>query len=115
MSRPDGTNYILDGRRARRIYNPCPPGATCSDGGEWGDPLPDMNIERWYPTVVTTKNGNAIIFSGTLKNLDFDNLGESNNPTYEYWPAKEGPWPRVLDILNWAFPHNTYVYDYFKD
>ena len=30
------------------------------------------------------------------------------NPTYEYYPAKSGSWPRNLEILEWAFPFVLY-------
>jgi hypothetical protein len=51
----------------------------------------------------------VIIIGGQTKNIDFDNLkGTDNNPTYEYYPPKAGAWPKTLDILVWAFPHNLY-------
>ena len=105
MADPDGSVYIVDGRKGRRIYDPCS-GTDCSTG-IWTD-LPPMTTERWYPTVATLKDGNSIIISGTTSNLDFDHLGLNNNPTYEYWPMKAGAWPRKLDILDWAYPHSLY-------
>lgn len=51
----------------------------------------------------------AIIIGGQTKNIDFDHLkGTDDNPTYEYYPKKAGQWPKTLDILVWAFPHNLY-------
>ncbi len=61
-----------------------------------------------YPTVTTLADGNLIIMSGSLKYLNFENLNETNNPTYEYYPRKQGTWPKHLDILEWAFPFNLY-------
>ena len=107
MADPSGAVYIVDGRRGRRIYDPCPDAAACPNGGVWTD-LGPMTTERWYPTVTTLKSGNAIIISGTTTNLDFDRLGTNNNPTYEYFPSKAGQWPRKLDILEWAYPHSLY-------
>jgi hypothetical protein len=48
--------------------------------------LPNLAIMRWYPTVVTLYTGNNIILSGSLKNLDLNNLADSNNPTYGKLP-----------------------------
>lgn len=108
MADPDGSLYTIDGRRGRRIYDPCNAPACESQGGAWTD-LPPMTSERWYPTLATLKDGSVIVVSGTTQNLDFDNLGPINNPTYEYWPMKtSGQWPRKLDILEWAFPHSLY-------
>ena len=104
---PNGERVAVDGIRRRRIYNPCPSGSNCPNGGDWVA-LPEMTTGRWYPTVVTLKDGSFIIFSGSVKNLDFDRLENTNNPTYEYWPSKEGTWPKTLRILDWAFPHNLY-------
>lgn len=44
-----------------------------------------------------------MIFSGVTDYLDMNKLGENNNPTYEYWPPKEGAWPRDLELLKWAY------------
>jgi hypothetical protein len=98
----NGIDYIVDGRATRQIYDP--------KSGSWTY-LPHMTSDRWYPTVVTTKNGDSIIFSGTTSNLDFDEVAKgknNNNPTYEYWPQKAGTWPVELDILKWAYPHVLY-------
>jgi hypothetical protein len=53
-SDPDGTVFLVDGRRGRRIYDPC--ASSACNVGKWTD-LPPMQSERWYPTSVTTKNG----------------------------------------------------------
>ena len=44
-----------------------------------------------------------MIFSGVTDYLDMNKLGENINPTYEYWPPKEGAWPRDLELLKWAY------------
>jgi hypothetical protein len=95
---------VVNGRQGLRIFTPCVGNCT----GRW-EILPDMTTQRWYPTVVTLHTGRQIIIGGSTKNLDMDRLlATDNNPTYEYYPAKEGQWPRQLDILQWAFPHNLY-------
>lgn len=92
-----------------RIYRPCAPGSPASCLGTW-EYLPDMTTQRWYPTVVTLEDGSAIIIGGQTKNIDFGGLKPTDqNPTYEYYPPKAGRWPRQLDILQWAFPHNLYA------
>ncbi|KAH9271380.1 hypothetical protein BASA83_006472 [Batrachochytrium salamandrivorans] len=104
----DGTTNIYpDGRRGRRIYNPCTTGQPdCV--GQWVT-LPDMSTERWYPTVATLADGSQIIIGGITYNIDYNRLNSSeNNPTYEYWPPKAGAWPRTLPILSWAFPFMLY-------
>jgi hypothetical protein len=52
MNDPDGSFYTVDGRKGRRIYNPCNSPDCASQGGMWVD-LPPMTSERWYPTLAT--------------------------------------------------------------
>ncbi|KAI9346262.1 hypothetical protein BDR26DRAFT_856168 [Obelidium mucronatum] len=66
-----------------------------------------MTTARWYPTVVTMGDGDVFITSGSLKNLDFDHLENTNNPTYEFYPSRYGP-NIFSSLLNWAYPHNLY-------
>ncbi|KAI9350614.1 hypothetical protein DFJ73DRAFT_383784 [Zopfochytrium polystomum] len=66
-----------------------------------------MTTARWYPTVVTMADGSLFIAGGDLKNLDFGNLADSNNPTYEFYPTRYAKSIRS-SLLNWAFPHNMY-------
>lgn len=47
----NGINYIVDGRATRQIYDPL--------SGSWTY-LPHMTTNRWYPTVVTMKNGKYV-------------------------------------------------------
>lgn len=55
-------------------------------------------------------NASAMIIGGQTKNIDFDHLlPTDDNPTYEYYPPKSGNWPKHLDILAWAYPHNLYA------
>ncbi|KAJ3358350.1 hypothetical protein HDU91_005245 [Kappamyces sp. JEL0680] len=97
MPAVNGQNFIVNGRKGLRTYTPCPVGSPSSCSGKWKD-LPSMTTERW-----------VIIIGGQTKNIDFDHLkGTDDNPTYEYYPAKSGTWPKTLDILQWAFPHNLF-------
>ena len=93
---------VVNGRAGLRIYTP----STSS----WRQ-LPDMTTNRWYPTVVTLADSRMIIIGGNTENLDFDKLGDNNNPTYEYYPAKSGSWPRELSILRWAYPHHVHMFN----
>jgi hypothetical protein len=105
--------YVVNGRQAIRKFIPCAENAAPNCVGKWED-QPSMSTERWYPSVVTLADGSAIIIGGQTKNIDFDHLlPTDNNPTYEYFPAKTtGTWPRILDILVWAYPHNLYPQSY---
>lgn len=60
-----------------------------------------------YPTVTTLYDGSRIIIGGVTGNLDL-NKPEGNNPTYEYYPSKQGQWPRKLELLVWCFPFCLY-------
>ncbi|RKP01494.1 hypothetical protein CXG81DRAFT_11913 [Caulochytrium protostelioides] len=109
----DGIPFLYDGRKGVRLYRPCEADAvaagTCKKG-TWED-QPEMSTNRWYPTVTTLQDGSAIIVGGTMDHLDFGSLDHVDNPTYEYFPPKTGgTWPRQLDLLAWAFPHNLYPF-----
>ena len=87
-------NIVSDGTKSRRMYTPCD-GKDCT--GRWGT-LPDMAHGRWYPTVVTLADGTNIIFTGVYDYLD-DKRTDNNNPTYEYWPPKEGKGEIEMEIF----------------
>jgi hypothetical protein len=102
---------VVNGRQYRRKFTPCAPGSPVDCHGTWSD-LGQMTTSRWYPTVVTLADGETtIIIGGQTKNIDFDRLDPigDDNPTYEYYPPKAGTWPKRLDILSWAWPHNLYA------
>ncbi|RKP02063.1 hypothetical protein CXG81DRAFT_11259 [Caulochytrium protostelioides] len=109
----DGIPFLYDGRKGVRRYHPCEADAVAVGicrKGMWEDQR-EMSTNRWYPTVTTLHDGTAIIVGGTLANLDFGSLDHVDNPTYEYFPPKTGgTWPRPLDLLAWAFPHNLYPF-----
>ena len=105
LTNSEGAEFISNGRRGRRVFQSCS-GNDCSVG-TWTR-FKDMSSERWYPTVATLADGTGIIIGGSTSNLDFDGPLDNNNPTYEYWPEKEGKWPRTLEILEKNWPHNLY-------
>ncbi|KAJ3288016.1 hypothetical protein HK104_008359 [Borealophlyctis nickersoniae] len=82
--------FVVERAKGVRVYNPCLPGDTACRGGTWSQAA-DMPVQRWYPTVVTLKDGSAMIISGWLKNLDMDHVENNNNPTYEYYPPRGAP------------------------
>ncbi|KAI8930028.1 glyoxal oxidase N-terminus-domain-containing protein [Entophlyctis helioformis] len=118
----DGAQYIYNGRKGRRIFNPCT-GTNCT--GSWVN-LPEMTSERWYPTIVTLADGSNIIIGGTTKNLDFNELKPltDNNPTYDRVfifvsnkttildPATDSeittvPDMPVMDHMPWIYPNTA--------
>ncbi|KAJ3087121.1 hypothetical protein HK102_011774 [Quaeritorhiza haematococci] len=108
-----GQTILINGRQGRRVYQSCPegPAGDACRVGTWIQ-QPDMNNERWYPTVTTLADGSAIIVSGSRWALSFEDKDLNySNPTYEYWPMKNttgAPWPRKLEVLEWAWPWNLY-------
>lgn len=107
----NGKMFLIDGAKGRRIFNPCKQDDDSCEGGEWVQ-LPNMTTERWYPTALTLADGSFIILSGSFRNLDLENHDGNNNPTYEYWPEREGNWPKQLNALTWAFPFSLYPQAY---
>jgi hypothetical protein len=100
----DGSFKNADGHMHRRLYNACVD-QTCTNGKWVENEL--MSTGRWYPSVTTLYNGNQIIVGGVIGNIDMSKP-EGNNPTYEYYPSKEGEWPKQLDLLSWCFPYCLY-------
>ncbi len=47
--------------------------------------LPDMNAGRWYPTVTTLANGDALVIAGSTET-------GANNPLPQVWQAASGTW-----------------------
>ncbi|KAI8607074.1 glyoxal oxidase N-terminus-domain-containing protein, partial [Chytriomyces sp. MP71] len=66
-----------------------------------------MTTFRWYPTVVTLGDGTLFIASGATKNIVFEDLTNTINPTYEYFPRKYQD-AIHSQLLEWSFPHNLY-------
>ncbi|KAJ1547843.1 hypothetical protein HK096_010542, partial [Nowakowskiella sp. JEL0078] len=50
---------------------------------------------------------------GATDNLDWSQPLNTNNPTYEYFPSKNGAtWPKKLTILDVSYPYNLYPASY---
>ncbi len=56
--------------------------------------LPDMNAGRWYPTVTTLANGDALVIAGTTET-------GANNNLPQVWQAASGTWRNLTNaVLN---------------
>ncbi|RKO89589.1 hypothetical protein BDK51DRAFT_15919 [Blyttiomyces helicus] len=103
-----GNRFLVSGGSGVRVYDPCTT-PDCQQG-QWSA-APNMTTTRWYPTVVTLADGNAIIIGGSLENINMQapDPDGNDNPTYEYLhPPNVGSWPRNISLLTWAFPHSLY-------
>jgi hypothetical protein len=60
-----------------------------ADADTW-QVLPDMNMGRWYPTVTTLANGDAIVISGWLNDGTYD-------PLPQVWERATGRWRDLLE------------------
>ncbi|KAJ3236287.1 hypothetical protein HDU81_010964 [Chytriomyces hyalinus] len=98
QNKTDAGTFLYDGINKIRTFDP--------KTKTW-DESNDMTTGRWYPTVVTMGDGSVFIASGSLKNLDFNDLTLTNNPTYEFFPQRYQP-AIHSQILDWAYPHNLY-------
>ncbi|KAI8834648.1 hypothetical protein BJ741DRAFT_609609 [Chytriomyces cf. hyalinus JEL632] len=98
QNKTDAGTFLFDGVSKIRTFDP--------KTNTW-DESKDMTSGRWYPTVVTMGDGALFIASGSLTNLDFQKLANTNNPTYEFYPQRYQPAIRS-QILDWAFPHSLY-------
>jgi hypothetical protein len=108
-SRADGTDSFPEGHFASRTYTPCKTEGCVA--GNWTN-QEDMTTARWYPTVTTLYNGHQIIVGGLVGYLDLTNP-VGNNPTWEYWPAREKlnqdeSLDGIRGLLEWCFPFCMY-------
>ncbi|KAJ7846109.1 glyoxal oxidase N-terminus-domain-containing protein [Mycena olivaceomarginata] len=87
-----------DGQQGVRLYNACP--------AFWN---------LWYPTSTRLPDGSAIIIGGTLYS-GWTNSEVMNNPTYEFYPAKNindyNGLPVPSKFFNDTLPHNTSLISY---
>ncbi|KAJ3286907.1 hypothetical protein HDU79_006127 [Rhizoclosmatium sp. JEL0117] len=105
-NKPDDKTFLFYGIDRVRKFNLGPSASAADVKGTWDEDA-KMTTARWYPTVLTQGDGTVFITSGSLKNIDFEDLSVTNNPTYEFYPPKYGP-NIFSSVLNWAFPHNLY-------
>jgi len=124
---PDGTGawdalyQDFDGRLSIRIVNPCKVSDNLNGGScKWFDEPAELSMKkrRWYSSAEPTAEGQIVIIGGFvnggyinrwLPNDDPATERGQAEPTYEYFPPKDGD-PQVLNFvvktsgLN-AYPH----------
>jgi hypothetical protein len=88
-----------DGGESLRVLDPC------DDGNCDWVLLSPMTSKRWYPTVETLEDGSVIILGGCTDG-GYVNVGNQNNPTYEFFPSKGDP--IFSPILNNTPPVNLF-------
>ncbi|KAI9346265.1 hypothetical protein BDR26DRAFT_856177 [Obelidium mucronatum] len=98
----DSGTFLRNGIDRIRKYTAAADGGV----GTWDESV-QMTTPRWYPTVLTMGDGDLFIASGGQKNLVFEDLSQTNNPTYEFYPSRYEA-AIFSSVLNWAFPHNLY-------
>ncbi|KAJ3027859.1 UNVERIFIED_CONTAM: hypothetical protein HDU68_002948 [Siphonaria sp. JEL0065] len=98
----DNGTFLRNGIDRIRKYTPNADGTV----GKWDESV-QMTTPRWYPTVLTMGDGDLFIASGGQKNIVFEDLTNTNNPTYEFYPSRYAP-AIHSQVLEWAFPHNLY-------
>ncbi|KAG8696208.1 hypothetical protein FRC09_008661 [Ceratobasidium sp. 395] len=98
-----------NGLQGMRLFNSCKDTENC-DMQEWPKRV-RLTSSRWYPSSVRIPDGSTIIFGGA-QGGSWTNSGPLNNPTYEFFPAKningyngmQIPSPFLKDSL----PHNMF-------
>ncbi|KAJ7905128.1 glyoxal oxidase N-terminus-domain-containing protein [Mycena leptocephala] len=97
-----------DGQQGIRLYNGCPASGTCDIYED--STRVRMASNRWYPTSTRLPDGSAIILGGAQYS-GWTNSEEVNNPTYEFYPAKNINGYNGLPVPSQFFvdtlPHNT--------
>ncbi|KAJ6591192.1 glyoxal oxidase N-terminus-domain-containing protein [Mycena vulgaris] len=102
-----------DGQQGVRLFNACPASGNC-DIYEDASRV-RLGSNRWYPTSARLPDGSAIILGGSMYS-GWTNSEVSNNPTYEFYPAKNINGQNGLPINSQFFidtlPHNTFPHVY---
>jgi len=124
---PDGTGAWdsfyedFDGRRSIRIVNPCKITDNLNGGNcMWFDEPEQLSMKkrRWYSSAEPTGEGQIVIIGGFVNggyinrwwpnNGSYNQNGESE-PTYEYFPPRDGDPPVLQFIVRTAglnaYPH----------
>ncbi|KAJ7662113.1 glyoxal oxidase N-terminus-domain-containing protein [Mycena polygramma] len=102
-----------DGQQGIRLYNACPASGTCDIYED--STRVRMASNRWYPTSARLPDGSAIILGGAQYS-GWTNSEVMNNPTYEFYPAKNingfNGLPVPSKFFNDTLPHNTFPHVY---
>ncbi|QRW03532.1 glyoxal oxidase [Ceratobasidium sp. AG-Ba] len=92
-----------------RHFNPCTSSGTCNF---FENPQRvRLASQRWYPSSVRLSDGSVLVFGGAHGG-DWTNNPSLNNPTYEYYPAKNiagrNGLPISSQFLVDSLPHNMF-------
>ncbi|KAJ7757149.1 glyoxal oxidase N-terminus-domain-containing protein [Mycena metata] len=102
---PDGQQGTF---RCVRLFNGCAASGKC-DMYEDSTRI-RLGSNRWYPTSARLPDGSAIVIGGMLYS-GWSNSETTNNPTYEFFPAKNingyNGLPVPSKFFNDTLPHNT--------
>ncbi|KAJ7701836.1 glyoxal oxidase N-terminus-domain-containing protein [Mycena rosella] len=102
-----------DGQQGIRLFNACPAAGNC-------DIYEDVSrvrlaSNRWYPTSARLPDGSAIILGGAQYS-GWTNSDIANNPSYEFYPAKNISGYNGIPVPSQFFidtlPHNTFPHVY---
>ncbi|CAI5999122.1 unnamed protein product [Closterium sp. NIES-64] len=122
---------LLDGSASIRSFTPCPPataapaaaaassanssssngGGSSSSGGCDFSLVGQMTSKRWYPTAQLLPDGRIFIVGGAnvFGNVAINSV-QNNNPTFEFWPRKDGEGNYKLRFLEETLPYNLYPF-----
>ncbi|QRV89331.1 glyoxal oxidase [Ceratobasidium sp. AG-Ba] len=101
-------SWLSNGTRVRH-FNPCTSSGTCNF---FENPQRvRLASQRWYPSSVRLSDGSVLVFGGAHGG-DWTNNPSLNNPTYEYYPAKNIAGRNGLPISSLflvdSLPHNMF-------
>ncbi|KAF8738930.1 Copper radical oxidase, partial [Rhizoctonia solani] len=100
---------VSDGQQGIRLFNPCSASGNCDI---YENPTRiRLTSDRWYPSSARLHDGSVIILGGQIT-AGWTNSESVNNPTYEFFPAKNINGYNGLQIPSQFFkdtlPHNTF-------
>ncbi|KAG9127920.1 hypothetical protein FRC07_007571 [Ceratobasidium sp. 392] len=104
---------VSDGQQGIRLFNPCGAEGDCNI---YENPTRiRLTSDRWYPSSARLHDGSAIIIGGQVTS-GWTNDASVNNPTYEFFPARNINGYNGLQIPSQFFkdtlPHNTFPHIY---
>ncbi|KAL5633213.1 hypothetical protein ACGC1H_003644 [Rhizoctonia solani] len=104
---------VSDGQQGIRLFNPCAASGNCDI---YENPTRiRLTSDRWYPSSARLHDGSVIILGGQVT-AGWTNGESVNNPTYEFFPAKNINGYNGLQIPSQFFkdtlPHNTFPHVY---
>ncbi|CAI5514210.1 unnamed protein product [Closterium sp. Naga37s-1] len=85
--------------------------SSSSSGGCDFSLVGQMTSKRWYPTAQLLPDGRIFIVGGAnvFGNVAINSV-QNNNPTFEFWPRKDGEGNYKLRFLEETLPYNLYPF-----